>query len=79
MSHCLLDIELKLKNVVNAVKDVTNWKDLGLQLDLEESTLALITSQYSVNAKDCRREMLSTWLKFDPKASWESLPMHYPP
>ena len=73
MSDRLLDLKLKLKNVVNAVKDVTNWKDLGLQLDLEESTLALIASQYGVSANDCRREMLSTWLKFDPKASWEKL------
>ena len=71
MSDRLSDLELKLTNVMTAVKDVTRWFDLGLYLELPESKLKIVATQYG--SEDGKREMLSTWLKFDPKASWEKL------
>ena len=71
MSDRLSDLELKLKNLVIAVKDVSRWFNLGLHLDVPESKLKVIASQYDI--EDGKREMLSTWLKFDPQATWEKL------
>lgn len=71
MSDRLGDLELKLTNVMTAVKHVTNWYDLGLYLQLPESKLKVVASQYGI--EDGKREMFSMWLKFDPKASWEKL------
>ena len=71
MSDRLSDLELKLKRVVTAVKDVTEWYDLGLQLGLPDSTLRLIADNHDVKGRT--RSMLSEWLQYDPGASWEKL------
>ena len=49
------------------------WHDLGLRLELKEGTLKAIESNYPKNSQDCLREMLSTWLKVEPRASWRTL------
>ena len=49
------------------------WYDLGLQLEVEEGTLKTIKSDNPGNSQDCLREMLSTWLKIDPRPTWHTL------
>ena len=72
MSDRSTDLEFKLKNIVNAVRDViTEWHDLGLQLRLPDSTLKLIGSSPDIEGH--LRMMLSKWLDYDPKASWDKL------
>ena len=72
MSDHPSDIEFKLQHLVIAVKDVnTEWHDLGLQLGLTDSTLKLIGS--NPNIEGHLRMMLSKWLDYDPKASWDRL------
>jgi hypothetical protein len=61
----------KLKDLVIALRGVVECHDLGLQLDLPESTLKLIDKHH--DSKDHLRMMLSEWLQFDPEASWEKL------
>ena len=61
----------ELKNLVIALRGVVEYHDLGLQLDLPESTLKLIDKHH--DSKDHLRMMLSEWLQFDPEASWEKL------
>ena len=70
----LKDLELELRDVVVALKDVagTQWYDLGLQLRLSPSTLDTIASDHQT-ADDCKRMMLRKWLQSDPEASWEKL------
>ena len=66
------DLKLpELKDLVIAVRGVVEWHDLGLQLGLPESTLALIATHPDVEGH--LRMMLSKWLQFDPEASWEKL------
>lgn len=65
------DLKLKLKDVVVAVRDVTEWHDLGLQLGLPEHVLKLIEAHPNIEGH--RRMMLSKWLESDPQASWEKL------
>ena len=60
----------KLKDLVIALRGVMEYHDLGLQLDLPESTLQLIDKH---PVEDRLRMMLSEWLQFDPEASWEKL------
>jgi hypothetical protein len=61
----------ELKDLVIALRGVVECHDLGLQLDLPESTLKLIDKHH--DSKDHLRMMLSEWLQFDPEASWEKL------
>ena len=74
MSDRLKDLEIELRDVIIALKDVagTQWYDLGLQLRLSPSTLDTIASDHQA-ADDCKRTMLRKWLKSDPGASWEKL------
>ena len=61
----------ELKDLLIAVKEIVNWHDLGLHLDLPESKLASIATHPDIEGH--RRMMLSEWLQFDPEASWEKL------
>ena len=71
MSDRLSDLELKLQRVVIAVKDVTEWYELGLQLGLPDSALRLVAAHPDIMGH--KRTMLSEWLQYDPEASWEKL------
>ena len=73
MSTRPADLELELRDVVIALKDVagTQWYDLGLQLKLPPSILDTIAAHH--NADDHKRMMLRKWLQSDPEASWERL------
>ena len=74
MSDRLKDLELELRDVIVALKDVagTQWYDLGLQLRLSASILDTIAADHQT-ADDCKRVMLRKWLQSDPEASWERL------
>ena len=74
MSDRLKDLEVELRDVIVALKDVagTQWYDLGLQLKLPPSILDTIASDHQT-ADDCKRIMLRKWLQSDPEASWEKL------
>ena len=69
-----LDQKLNLKNLLDELADILDkWHVLGLQLELKEGTLKAIESDYPKNSRDCLREMLSTWLKIEPRATWHTL------
>ena len=74
MSDRLKDLEVELRDVIVALKDVagTQWYDLGLQLKLSPSTLDTIAADHQTS-DDCKRVMLRKWLQIDPEASWEKL------
>ena len=67
------DLEVELREVVLALKDIagTQWYDLGLQLRLSPSILDTIAAHHNVD--DHKRMMLRKWLQIDPGASWEKL------
>ena len=73
MSDRLKDLEVELRDVVVALKDVagTQWYDLGLQLQLSPSILDTIAAHHNVD--DHKRMMLRKWLQSDPEANWEKL------
>ena len=59
----------KVRNVIWDTK--TEWYDLGLELNLSESTLQTIKKDNPTDVKACFREMLSEWLKI--RSSEEAL------
>ena len=68
---CSKEAVLELKDVVLAVKEVTRWYEVGLQLGLPEEKLKLISSHPDIEGH--QRMMLSKWLSYDPEASWAKL------
>ena len=56
------------------VKQVVNWKDLGLALELAYSTLQKIEKQQHHVVDDCMREMLAAWLQQQDSVTRKSAP-----
>ena len=64
----------KLKDLLEELVKISHkWYDLGVHLELEEGTLKTIKSNHPENARRCLSEMLSTWLKAEPRATWRTL------
>ena len=63
----LFNVKMKLKNVVN-------WKDLGLALGLLHPTLQKIDKGQCGDVNDCMREMLATWLQQQDNVSQVGAP-----
>ena len=65
-----------LFEVQKLVKQVVNWKDLGLALGLLYTTLQTIEREQHERKNDCVREMLAAWLQRRDKCgipSWTVL------
>lgn len=54
-------LEPTLKDLV--LIKITNWYDLGLQLDIEDDSLAVIRQNNPQDTASCKREMFRIWLK----------------
>ena len=64
----------KLKDLLEELVKISHkWYDLGVRLELEEGTLKTIKSNHPENAQHRLSEMLSTWLKAEPRATWHTL------
>ncbi len=57
-------LEFTLPNALTFIQEVTNWKDLGLQLGLKPP---------QINSCDDKQKLIMQWMKIDPEASWENL------
>ena len=64
--------DLSLKNLINALRKLTDWYDLGLQLDIEDHWLEKFSSE-NQRIEKCKLAMLQFWLQSDEEASWEKL------
>ena len=65
---------IDLKNLYEDLIDIAHkWYDLGLQLEVTEGTLKTIKSDNPENSQHCLRKTLSTWLKIDPRPTWQTL------
>ena len=51
-----------------------DWQNIGVFLQLPDSDLKQIESDYSGRCRDCVREMIRKWLKqVNPEPSWKRL------
>ena len=55
------------------MRDVTEWHQLGVQLELGLDTLTTIESNHPHDAKRCKSEVLGWWLRNAPDTSWAKL------
>lgn len=52
---------------------VTNWYNLGLQLDIDDDELQAIGCNNPQDQDSCKRGMFRKWLKKSPQASYTQL------
>jgi len=62
-----------VKNMVNVLKTVTNWYDLGLQLGVPVYELDEIQSNYPRDNSRCKSVMLSFWFNNAEERSWDAI------
>ena len=53
--------------MIEAIADVTYWKDLGVQLGIPSARLNMFDEE-----DEPKEKMIAQWMK-DPEASWEKL------
>ena len=61
------------KNILSALKDVVDWKSLGVHLDIRYSKLEEIDVNNCSQVQDCKFAMISFWLNSDDTCSWKKL------
>ena len=63
-----------IRDLIDAVPNVTDWHTLGQGLDVPDPVLKAIRIELSVHGiPRMKTEMFSRWLARDPKASWIKL------
>ena len=60
-----------MKEVANALKEVSEWYQLGLQLGLTAGKLRTIESNHPRDAERCKTEVLAWWLQNATERSWK--------
>ena len=63
---------LSLKHLTNALREVDDWEDLGIQLDIQYHELQKFVSEHQ-KTEERKRAMLQFWLDHDTKASWNKV------
>ena len=63
------------KNLQQCVtsKYATNWREIGIQLNLSDGDLSIIEEDNPRSVKKRCNAMLSKWLAVDSSASWKKL------
>ena len=52
----------------------SDWKNIGIILELEHSELNTIQADYPNQSRNCLREMLNIWLKQShPEPTWQAI------
>jgi len=69
----IIAVDLTEKNIINYIKSVTNWFELGLQLDFEVPELDIIRANNPLNVQSAKIALISCWLKDKKNPSWEKL------
>ena len=54
-------------------KYATNWKEIGIQLNLNDGDISIIEEDNPRSVKRRCNAMLSKWLAVDSSASWQKL------
>ena len=63
-----------VKDLNHALRQLVQWYELGVELDVEKPQLDMILQQYSNHGVPMMRiQMLEAWLKSEPTASWDHL------
>ena len=72
--YLLITAENDLCDVLAVIRDLNDWKDLGLQLGLLYLTLIDIETYRRGRLDDCRIDMLSAWLQQQDNVPQKGVP-----
>ena len=72
--YVLITAENDLRDVLTVIRDLIDWKELGLQLGLLYPTLKRIDLEQRGIINSCKIEMLSTWLQQQDDVSQKGIP-----
>ena len=61
------------RNILSALKEVGDWKSLGIQLQISLSKIKEIDINNHGQVADCRRDLIQFWLESDTSCSWKKL------
>ena len=68
-----LDLAFNLKNILSALKEVVEWKSLGIQLHISPAKIKEIDINNGGQVADCRYDLVQFWLESDMSCSWKKL------
>ena len=51
----------------------TDWEKIGLELEVQDEILKIISADNQRRCVPCFQSMLSKWLELNPKATWSTL------
>jgi len=65
----------KIKDIHNHLipKWAPRWKELGIQLGIDQHLINIIEYDHRNDCKSCCIEMFTKWLDSNPTASWEDI------
>ena len=70
-----LTIELKdHAEILQALANLVEWEELGLELGLLDTTLRAISKDQMKETKACKREMLAAWLQWQDNIEQKGRP-----
>ena len=74
ISHVLSsDHTFTHKNILSALKEVVDWKSLGIQLHINLTKIKEIDINNRGQVADCRYDLVQFWLESDTSCSWKKL------
>lgn len=63
-----------VKSLNSELRELLEWYQLGIQLEVEKHKLDMIYKQYHIEGVSVMKiQMFEVWLKSDPEASWDKL------
>ena len=65
--------EEDLKLITTALREVSKWHQLGIQLGLSPGLLHTIESNHPRDADRCKTEVLTWWLRNAEQRSWDKI------
>ena len=64
---------LTMRNIVLALREVTNWHSVGVALEIKPYKLEEIRLNRLNDVQQCKFSLIDHWLRTDLEASWRKL------
>ena len=62
-----------MRNIVLALREVTNWRSVGVALEIKPYKLEEIRLNRMNDVQQCKFSLIDHWLRTDLEASWRKL------
>ena len=72
--NCLLSLAvLTSATFIKAIESLSDWRKIGIYLDIPAHELRTIAEDHPGNAGMCKVAMVETWLHTKPSATWKDV------